>query len=64
METPLVMEDLKPLEPVGPDPFIDCSSMAPAHGRAAAAPTPFHRLIYPAGYLAAVRTGGPHRGEL
>ena len=48
METPLVTEDLRPLEPVGPDPFIDSSNLAPAHGWAAAAPTPFHRLIYPA----------------
>jgi hypothetical protein len=57
METPLVTEDLRPLEPVGPDPFIDGSSLAPAHGRAAAAPIPFHRLIYPASYVAAVRAG-------
>jgi hypothetical protein len=55
METPLVKEDLRPLEPVGPDPFIDSSSPAPAHGWAAAAPIPFHRLIYPAAYVAAVQ---------
>ena len=30
METPLVKEQIRPLEPVGPDPFIDgCCS---AHG--------------------------------
>lgn len=57
METPLVKEDLRPLEPVGPDPFIDSSSPAPAHGWAAATPTPFHHLIYPAAYVAAVRAG-------
>jgi hypothetical protein len=53
METPLVTEDLKPLEPMGPDPFI--SSLAPAHGWAAASPIAFHRLLYPAAYVAAVR---------
>jgi hypothetical protein len=57
METPLVKEDLRPLEAVGPDPFIDTSSLAPAHGWAAAAPTPFHRLMYPAAYVAEIRTG-------
>jgi hypothetical protein len=57
METPLVTEDHQPLEPVGPDPFIDCSSPATAHGWAAATPTPFHRLIYPVAYMAEVRAG-------
>jgi hypothetical protein len=55
METPLVKEDLRPLEAVGPDPFIDSSRPASAHGWAAAAPPPFHRLIYPAAYVAEIR---------
>jgi hypothetical protein len=56
METPLVKEDLRPLEPVGPDTFIDGSSSVPAHGRAAASPVAFGRLLYPASYLAAIQT--------
>jgi hypothetical protein len=55
METPLVKEDFRPLEPVGPDDFIAGWSLAHAHGRAAASPIAFHRLLYPATYVAAVR---------
>jgi hypothetical protein len=36
METPLVKEQIRPLESVGPDPFIDGPSPAPAHGWATA----------------------------
>jgi hypothetical protein len=32
METPLVMEQPRPLEPVGPDPFIDGIGVVSAHG--------------------------------
>jgi hypothetical protein len=33
METPLVKEQLRPLEPVGPDPFLDgCSAQGAGGG--------------------------------
>jgi hypothetical protein len=55
METPLVKEDFRPLEPVGPDDFIDGSSLVTAHGRAAASPIAFHRLLYPTTYVAVLQ---------
>jgi hypothetical protein len=45
METPLVKEQIRPLEPVGPDPFIDGASQVPAHGWATASPASPHRFV-------------------
>jgi len=38
METPQVKEQIRPLEPVGHDPFLDGTSSIPAHGWAAVSP--------------------------
>jgi hypothetical protein len=45
METPQVTEQIRPLEPVGRDPFIDGTNAVPAHGWAAVSPASTTRFV-------------------
>jgi hypothetical protein len=45
METPQVTEQIRPLEPVGRDPFIDSTSVVPAQGWAAVSPIATQRFV-------------------